>query len=76
MVFLMSGNSGKIDIEIGMRFLDCVVTAFDYRIENNSGKKTRKRVAVCKCDCGDEFTAYLYRLRKGTTSSCGPCKKN
>jgi hypothetical protein len=71
----MSANRSKnTDIKIGMRFSNCVVTAFDYRIENAAGKKTRKRVAVCKCDCGEEFTAFFYRLRKGTTSSCGPCK--
>jgi len=68
-------SSKKIDIKIGMRFSNCVVTAFDYRTENYAGKKTRKKVAVCKCDCGKEFTAYFHRLRKGTASSCGPCKK-
>jgi len=63
------------DIKIGMRFSKCVVKAFDYRNENNKGKKTRKKVAICVCDCGEEFVAYLHRLRKGSTSSCGPCKK-
>ena len=72
----MSTNSQKsIDIKIGMRFSNCIVKAFDYHIENYAGRKTRRRVVVCKCDCGKEFTAFFYRLRKGTTSSCGPCKK-
>lgn len=68
-------QSKNYKITIGMRFDNCIVVGFDYRFENHNGQKKRKMVAVCKCDCEAEFTALQYRLRNGSTTSCGPCKK-
>jgi hypothetical protein len=34
-------------------------------------KRGRKRLAVCRCDCGEQTEVFTFCLTKGTTTSCG-----
>lgn len=53
----------KIDLT-GQRFGRLLVVA-------DAGRKDRKVMWLCRCDCGTETTVRSYYLRSGHTTSCG-----
>lgn len=45
-------------------------------IEECGISNKRSRVWKCKCDCGNEIQTEAYRLKNGTTKSCGCLQKD
>lgn len=46
-----------------------------YVVTGHSGMNRNKRIWLCKCDCGNEFTAEHRKMFIGRIVSCG-CKRN
>jgi len=57
----------RIKIDIGERFGKLIVI-------KECGRSSKKEILwLCKCDCGGEFIAKGYALRKGAYSTCTKC---
>lgn len=52
-------------IELGKRFTRLTVLS---EVPRNAN---RKRMVICKCDCGELMTVDIYSLYDGNTQSCG-----
>lgn len=66
--------SRKIIYREGDIVRNCVfIKEIDSIINKNNYKS---RVAIFKCECGNEFTAMIYNIRKRNTNSCGCILKN
>jgi len=56
-------------VQSGQRFGRGVVIDPEIRVTLKNG--ATYRAARLKCDCGNEYTAYIFNIRKGNTRSCG-----
>ena len=54
----------KLEITQGTRFNQLIVIS-------ETSPKHKNRRFLCRCDCGNEVTVYLDRLRHSLTQSCG-----
>jgi hypothetical protein len=55
-------------VKIGERYNNLVVL---YIVAPSKESKQQSRIAICKCDCGNETKVRVDRLRTGVTTSCG-----
>jgi len=60
----------RIEVKPGDRYGRLTVIR---EVEPIKWRKYKKRMVLCKCDCGNETTVRLEYLRSGHTKSCG-CK--
>ena len=56
-------------VQPGQRFGRGVVIDPEIRVTLKGGNTYR--AARLKCDCGNEYTAYIFNIRTGNTQSCG-----
>lgn len=60
-------------VQPGQRFGRGVVIDPEVKVTLSSNGATY-RAARLECDCGNEYTAYIFNIRKGNTQSCGCLK--
>jgi hypothetical protein len=58
-----------IFVQSGQRFGRGVVIDPEVRVTLSGGNTYR--AARLRCDCGNEYTAYIFNIRTGNTKSCG-----
>lgn len=58
----------KIEVKEGDRYGRLTVIK---EVESIPWKRGRRRMVLCKCDCGTEKVFGLSNIRRGTTTSCG-----
>jgi hypothetical protein len=56
-------------VQPGQRFGRGVVVDPEVKVTLQNG--ATYRAARLRCDCGNEYTAYIFNIRKGNTQSCG-----
>lgn len=61
----MKNGQFILPMEIGERFTRLIV------ISEIPRDKNKKRMVICKCDCGNLVTVDIYSLRDKNTQSCG-----
>jgi len=64
---------GRVDDLTGERFGRLTVIERDYKTQKRM--HARGTYWICKCKCGNEKSIAAYRLKNGTTSSCGCLNK-
>ena len=55
----------------GKRYFNCVALYIDE--EETKRRKSRSKIWRCKCDCGKEFYAPIYRLEANEIKACSFC---